>query len=225
MEPHLNYYNIMKNFTLFFVCLVLGTMMSSCVFDENTKDQEYYDNLRACEPESETYYLSWFTTYRGEKLSTSIPYITEHEKNSDYEVIEKGTDVTFHDVSIMNLADNYTTQENVDVVSFECRYNVNFNNFTATYYFNTEVHQTLYGTFPSYEPNFELTKCEINNLGIIEEGDKAYEYVKVDLLLKVTQGEKVFNFPKTIMVKELRPLITFDPSVDGWDDKDVNIDA
>ena len=204
---------------LFLVCLVLGTMISSCSFVETIKDQEYYDQLCSCEPETDTHYLSWFTTYRGEKYSTSIPYITENKKNSEYEVIENRADVIFKDVSVISLANNYQTKGNIGITSFEWMYHVKFNNFTTIYYFNTEEHQTLYGIFPLYEPNFELIKCDINNLGIIEEGDKAYEYVKVSLLLKVTQGEKVFNFPKTIMVKERRYPIEFNPSVDNWENE------
>ena len=215
----------MKKILFLFAYLVLGIMMSSCVINETVVNREYYDNLRACEPESDTHYLSWFTTYRGDRLSTSIPYITEHEKNSDYEVIEKDTIVEFKDLTTQKILRDYRTEGNVDVVGFECRLYVNFTNFTSTYYFNVEEHQNLYGTFPLYEPEFELTACDIKPLGMVIEGNKHYCCMEVKLMLKVSQGEKVFEVPKTIMVKERRYPIEFSPSINDWEDENVNTGA
>ena len=60
-------------------------------------------------------------------------------------------------------------------------------------------------------------------MGISEEGDKHYDFTSAELLLTIKQGEMVFEFPKLLMVKDRRFPIEFNPSVDGWEDENVDL--
>ena len=213
----------MRKYLFLIAFLVLGTMISSCSSTETIVDQAYYDSLRACEPQSETHYLSWFTNYRGEVLSTSIPYICPNEENTEYEVFENDSNVVFKDMTIHKIATNYSIVDDVEIIEFKYKVVLRFNNFKSTYYFNSEEHQSVYGLFPLYEPEFELVKCDIKNLGISEEGDKHYDFTSVELLLTIKQGEMVFELPKLLVVKDRRFPIEFNPSVDGWEDENVDL--
>lgn len=214
----------MKKFIFILTCVMLGIMTSSCLRIEDEKDVAYYDALRACEPLDETHYLSWFTNYEGERLESVIPYITENKKNMASELIEaKSCGIELKDTALHQLYAGESYNGKYTVRSIVYKYDIVFNNVKTSYRFDIEEHSCSCGKFPVLEPKFELIDCQITESDIFEDNKLGYAITEINLLLRVTQGDKTFEVPKTVLVKEYLNSIYYDVTVDDWNNQDVDV--
>lgn len=214
----------MKKICIIFSCVVLGIMTSSCLRIEDERNAAYYDALRACEPLNETHYLSWFTYYDGKRLESVIPYITENKKNRASELIEaKSCGIEFKDTVLHQIyaGESYNGKHTVRSIVYE--YDIIFNNIKTSYRFDTEEHSCSCGEFPVLEPKFELIDCQITESDFFEDNKLGYAITEINLLLRVTQGDKTLEVPKTVLIKEYLDPIDFDVTVDDWNSQDVDV--
>ena len=204
---------------IFIVAVVLlGIATGSCSYDECTYDALYYDAIRDCEHIDSTCYLSWFTNYQGNRVETLIPYIVIGENNSDYEEYEANVDVSYLNNEITHLSMKGYTYGQTVVHPVAIRYDLTFNSFKTSYWFDIKEMYCKYGEFPTLEPVFSIISIETEDLGIADEKDFAYARTKVNIMLNVTQGDMSFDVPKTVIVKEKRHPIVFSASVAPWKD-------
>ncbi len=193
----------MKKIFIIFACVMLGVMTSSCVYIEREQDTEYHGPMSACEPLNDTHYLSWFINYNGDKVETEIPYIVVSENNLDYEVVEADvTDLQYNDVKVKRWSRDGVNQGKFAISNIEYIFNIICDSMTISYSFMVEEHVCIYGIFPVWEPCFDILQYQVTDMGIEDVDNKSYHCFEINILLKVTHGDKTFEVPKTVKVIE-----------------------
>ena len=211
-----------KNF-IFAVCVVLGAMTTGCSWDNLVEDSEYVPvgTSLVCEPLNDTHYLISYYDSSGIIKSTALPYTHESENNLDYEVIKTHITDTLKRTRVTRESCEFFEQDGFNCVKMNYVVCMEFADYNVDYCFTAILPASYSTVYANYEPTFKVEEYHLTDLKDVKEGENEYFCSELDILFRVSQGEKCFDFVKTVQIQEKKIPIEFDPVVDEW--KSVNV--
>ena len=217
----------MRKLLLFLVCLIPGILTTSCLIIE---DKTYVydvpsDDVIFCEPANETHYSVYSITPNKTKTSSLIPYICDDKDAKAVEVIEVCGSGDYIDNGVVVESAKYYKSDGFDLVKKTYKVSLFFDTYIIPYYFVVDLPKRVSQECRHYEPSFELIDCQIKRLGEEIDGDKLYECSEATITLRAYQGEKMFDFVKTVKLRQELVSVSFDITISsGYEgDDSVNI--
>jgi hypothetical protein len=211
----------MKRIINILVCLALGAITTSCLFTEKDLVSTASDTI-FCEPANETHYMVYSVETKGHKNSTLVPYVYEDKTKYENNVIDTHCvgDYLFMTNNIMS-----TTHYTTDGINFsEKTYKISlfFDTYIVSYYFVVVLPKTYSTECKHFEPTFEFVDCVTKELGDEEFNGKLYCCTEATITLRAHQGEKVFDFVKTVKLGQEYIDVPFNIKINNdYDDQNV----
>ena len=210
----------MKTMLKILVCSILGIMATSCILidDEGYVNNIPSDAVVSCEPASETHYSAYYTKSNGTRNSTLAPYIYEKEDEEESDVVDAYRVGDFIELNVLPKYVNYYQVDGFSFTEETYRVSLMFDTYIVRYYFVVVLPKLCAEDCMHYVPTFELIDYKTKVLGEEIHGDKDYYCTEATFTLRAYQGEKVFDFTKTVKLRQEMVNVSFDIIIDsGYD--------
>ena len=212
----------MKRIIKIMVCLVLGAITTSCLFGEEILLNSTSDAI-FCEPATETHYTVYCAGTKGSRISTLAPYIYEAESHEENNVVD-----AFRVGDYLYMYDNphaakFYTVDGINLMEKNYKVSLFFDTYVVRYHFVVVLPEVCSPECKHYEPTFEFVDCVTKVLGDEDFNGKLYYCTEATVTLRVYQGEEVFDFVKTVKLRQEYVDVSFDVTIDsGFDGNNNN---
>ncbi len=214
-----------KAFFKILVCMVLGAMTTSCVWSDDEIPNVSPDTEMICAPATDTHYSAYCIDSHGSRLSTLAPYIYIDEASEESSVVDAYCVGDYLEMSIVPLSASYYTENGINFVRETYKVALFFDTYVVRYYFVVVLPRVYSSECKHYNPSFELIDYQTKELGDEEDGDKLYFCTEATITLRAHQGEKTFDFVKTVKLRQeyvdVIINIGINPDFDGENNTEV----
>lgn len=192
----------MKGIFKILVCLVLGTMATSCFFTDEEIVSIAPDTPVLCEPANETHYSVYYQGSGNARLSTLAPYIYEDESKEESDIVDAYC-VGDYLYMYENQQDaKFYTKDGINFLEETYKVSLFFDTYIVRYHFVVVLPSVCSPECKHYSPSFEFVDCVTKELGDEEMDGKLYYCTEATVTLRVRQGEEVFDFVKTVKLRQ-----------------------
>ena len=192
----------MKGIFKILVCLVLGTMATSCFFTDEEIVSIAPETPVLCEPANETHYSVYYQGSGKARLSTLAPYIYEDESKEESDIVDAYC-VGDYLYMYENQQDaKFYTKDGINFLEETYKVSLFFDTYIVRYYFVVVLPEVCSPECKHYSPSFEFIDCVTKELGDEEMDGKLYFCTEATVTLRVHQGEEVFDFVKTVKLRQ-----------------------
>ena len=192
----------MKGIFKILVCLVLGTMTTSCFFTDEEIVSIAPDTPVLCEPANETHYSVYYQGSGNARLSTLAPYIYEDESKEESDIVDAYC-VGDYLYMYENQQDaKFYTKDGINFLKESYKVSLLFDTYIVRYHFVVVLPRVCSPECKHYEPSFEFVDCVTKELGDEEMDGKLYYCTEATVTLRARQGEEVFDFVKTVKLRQ-----------------------
>ena len=215
----------MKGIFKILVCLVLGTMATSCFFTDEEIVSIAPETPVLCEPANETHYSVYYQGSGKARLSTLAPYIYEDESKEESDIVDAYCVGDYLEMYVSSQGGEYYTSDGINFLKESYKVSLLFDTYIVRYHFVVVLPRVCSPECKHYEPSFEFVDCVTKELGDEEMDGKLYYCTEATVTLRARQGEEVFDFVKTVKLRQEYVDVTINiginPGFDGEHNSEI----
>ena len=198
--------------------MALGVILAGCnqetLIDGSLNIPE--DAKLMYQSDNDTHYSIYYITESGSQVSASVPYIYENENHIAYEVIDAIGTGSYRHMTVSRRFIRQFQDRCFNFIEEECRVVLDFKDLCINYNFTHLSPTVTYKDNTCYHPSFELIDYSLTEIGEETCDDNRYLCTELKTVLRAYQGEKVFDFVKTVKIRQKLCNISFDVGVNPW---------